>query len=166
MDPSLIETLWRAERDAMVRAVFLTCGDVHRSAEVVDEAFATVFARTTRPPAIDDLRSYLWRAAFNGARQAGRRRRRDDETVELIGRRRVERSDGAEVEPWDDLADCLATLEPRTRAAIVLRYYGDFTVPQVADQLGIPLGTAKSLLHRGLVALRGQLEPTTRSDLR
>lgn len=42
----------------------------------------------------------------------------------------------------------LQTLSADHRAVIVLRYYADLTEPQVADVLGLPLGTVKSRLHR------------------
>ena len=47
-------------------------------------------------------------------------------------------------------------------AAIVLRYYLDLTVPEVADALGIPEGTAKSRLHHSMAALRAALDADAR----
>ena len=51
----------------------------------------------------------------------------------------------------------IGRLPQRQRQALVLRYYADCTLHQVADLLGCPLGTAKSLIHRGLAALKGEL---------
>ena len=48
------------------------------------------------------------------------------------------------------------------RAVLVLHFYADLTLEQVADILGIPTGTAKSRLHYGLQALRGTMrDPAT-----
>jgi hypothetical protein len=44
-----------------------------------------------------------------------------------------------------------------TRAALVLRYYLDLSEAEVARQLGVPAGTVKSLVHRGLARLRERL---------
>ena len=47
-----------------------------------------------------------------------------------------------------------ARLDPEWRAVVVLHYYLGMPLPDVADALGIPLGTAKSRLHRSLGVLR------------
>ena len=49
-------------------------------------------------------------------------------------------------------------LPPDQRAVIVLRFYLDLTMPEVAETLGVPLGTAQSRLHRGLAALRAGID--------
>jgi RNA polymerase sigma-70 factor (ECF subfamily) len=47
------------------------------------------------------------------------------------------------------------------RAVIVLCFYLDLPVEEVAHILGIPIGTAKSRIHRGLMALRGSTAART-----
>jgi RNA polymerase sigma-70 factor (sigma-E family) len=56
----------------------------------------------------------------------------------------------------DDLVlwQALGRLPARQRAAIVLRYYLDLPEAEVARLLGVPVGTVKSLVHRGLARLR------------
>ena len=46
---------------------------------------------------------------------------------------------------------------PRYRDVLVLRYYSDLRVEDVAEVLGCPVGTAKSLIHRGLEKLKERL---------
>jgi RNA polymerase sigma-70 factor (sigma-E family) len=48
-------------------------------------------------------------------------------------------------------------LPPRQRAVLVLRYHEDLPETEVARLLGLPLGTVKSLAHRGLARLRTEL---------
>jgi DNA-directed RNA polymerase specialized sigma24 family protein len=48
------------------------------------------------------------------------------------------------------------------RAVIVLHHYLDLPLPAVAETLGIPLGTAKSRLHRALGLLRAALDADAR----
>jgi RNA polymerase sigma-70 factor (sigma-E family) len=61
----------------------------------------------------------------------------------------------------DDLVlwQALQQLSSRQRAGVVLRYYLDLPEAEIARLLGVPLGTVKSLVHRGLARLRDQLGP-------
>jgi RNA polymerase sigma-70 factor (ECF subfamily) len=54
----------------------------------------------------------------------------------------------------DQLDRALAHLEPEIRAVVVLHFYLDLPLPKVAEMLGIPVGTAKSRLHRSMGMLR------------
>ena len=87
-----------------------------------------------------------------------RKRRRRVVEVELNPLHVTEALDHAgEVADRDLLDRALARLEPEARAVVVLHYYLDLPLPQVARMLGIPGGTAKSRLHRSLGVLRATL---------
>lgn len=60
----------------------------------------------------------------------------------------------ADIVDRDRLDRALRALEPEWRAIVVLHYYLGMPLPDVAGTLGIPLGTAKSRLHRSLGLLR------------
>ena len=53
----------------------------------------------------------------------------------------------------DAAARILANLAPRVRAVLVLRFYDDLTIAQIADELGLATGTVKRYLSDGLAAL-------------
>ena len=57
----------------------------------------------------------------------------------------------------DQLDRVLARLEPEARAVVVMHFYLDVPLPRVAETLGIPLGTAKSRLHRSLGLMRSTM---------
>ncbi len=58
----------------------------------------------------------------------------------------------------DQLERGFRRLKPGHRAAVVLRYYVGLSIPEVADALGVPLGTAKSRIYYATEALRAALE--------
>jgi RNA polymerase sigma-70 factor (ECF subfamily) len=62
----------------------------------------------------------------------------------------------------DQLERGFLRLEPEMRAVIVLHHYLDLPLPAVASALGIPLGTAKSRLHRALAQMRAALDADSR----
>jgi len=55
------------------------------------------------------------------------------------------------------LSAILRRLPPDQRAVVVLRYYFDLEVPEIAATLAIPIGTAKSRLHRSITVMRTAL---------
>jgi RNA polymerase sigma-70 factor (sigma-E family) len=61
----------------------------------------------------------------------------------------------------DFLMRALATLPPRQRTVLVLRYFNDLSEAEIADALGCSVGTVKSHVSRGLARLRDVAEPDT-----
>ena len=58
----------------------------------------------------------------------------------------------------DEVERALRRLDPDWRALVVVHYFLGLPVPEAAAALGIPLGTAKSRLHRSLAAMRLELQ--------
>ncbi|ALG06565.1 RNA polymerase sigma factor [Kibdelosporangium phytohabitans] len=56
-----------------------------------------------------------------------------------------------------DLRRAMASLPPRQRAAVVLRYWEDLPITEVAQLLGCTEGTVKSQCAKALATLRGQV---------
>ena len=68
-------------------------------------------------------------------------------------------ADGSRAIAQRDLVDrALSVLEPEWRAIVVLHFYLGMPLHEVAGTLGIPVGTAKSRLHRSLAALRASVD--------
>ncbi len=59
----------------------------------------------------------------------------------------------------DEVGRALQALPAEQRAVIVLRFWRDLPLEDIAERLALPLGTVKSRLHYGLRAMRGVIEP-------
>lgn len=96
----------------------------------------------------DAPEAYVRRAIVNGFTSHWRRRRRETLTAEVP----AVAADGAV--PDDAMWDVLATLPPRQRAVLVLRFYEDLSEREIATALSVAPGTVKSPASKGLAALR------------
>ena len=94
-----------------------------------------------------------------------RRRRRRVIEVELTPTADMPvRDAGSNVVDRDQVERALRQLDPGMRAVVVAHYFLGEPLPEVAAALGIPLGTAKSRLHRSLQAMRAGLAADDRPD--
>lgn len=143
-----LEELYRTERNNMLRLAHLLTGSPHIGEELVQEAFVKVqrnWASALNPPA------YLRTTVVNLCRSYHRTnaRRRD----------RIPSGPVAHLDPEvDDTWRALSTLNSRQRTALVLRYYEDLAVDEIARVMDCRPGTVKSLIHRGLASLKERLE--------
>jgi RNA polymerase sigma-70 factor (ECF subfamily) len=62
----------------------------------------------------------------------------------------------------DDVRASLLSLPERQRLAVFLRYYADLSYEQIADALGVRVGTVAASLHAAHVSLRQRLEEVVR----
>lgn len=68
-------------------------------------------------------------------------------------------------EEWHKIYRAVATLSFRHRVVIILHYFNDLSLHEIADILEIPVGTVKSRLHYGRNVLKKHLEVTEETNL-
>ena len=152
-----LERVWRERRTALVATVAAVCGDRDAAADAVDEAFARAFQRRARVEAMASPAGWLLTVALNVVRRGKAR-----------GQRRVLAEAGAlraRGRPWIDPVDprselwaAVAELPARERTAVALRYLGDLTEPQIAEVMGIAVGTVGASLTSARRKLAAQLQ--------
>jgi len=98
----------------------------------------------------------------NAATDQHRRRRRFQASIALARPTGVERDFSIEVAVRDELRIAFERLRVEHRAALVLHHYMGLSPAEIADTLGIPLGTAKSRLHYGAEAMRAAVDAGSR----
>jgi RNA polymerase sigma-70 factor (ECF subfamily) len=134
--------------------------DSDRAQDAVQDALLRAWRdlRATRDPDAWDawLRRLTVRACYDVARKQ-RRRTRMEVQVEPDPTTARTPDPTADVADRDWLGRELIHLDIDQRAVIVLHYYLDLPVTEVAEILDIPYGTAASRLHRGLEAMRSSM---------
>ena len=144
-------------------SAWLILRDPDRAKDAVQNALVRAWRDlpTLRDP--DRFDAWLHRMLVNACIDEARRLRRHRFDVELTNLH-APAAAGIEsaIADRDQLQRGILRLEPEARAILVLHHYLDLPLPEVATTLGIPLGTAKSRLHRALQVMRAALDADAR----
>jgi RNA polymerase sigma-70 factor (sigma-E family) len=138
-----------ARRAALLRSAYLLTGDHQEAEDLVQVALVKAVGHWRK--IADRPEPYVKKILARESISRWRRRRWREQPTEVLPERA-----GTVPDPhaYDDLRAALARLAPRQRAVIVLRYYEDLTERQIADALGVSVGTVKSQARDGLARLR------------
>jgi RNA polymerase sigma-70 factor (sigma-E family) len=131
------------------RTAFLLCGDWHRAEDLVQVSLLKLFRswpRVSGPP-LGYVRRILTHTVVDESRRLWRR---EKPTYPFPDAEALADDRDTAV----DLRRAMATLPPRQRAALVLRYWDDLPISEVARVLGCTEGTVKSQSSKGLATLR------------
>jgi RNA polymerase sigma-70 factor (ECF subfamily) len=141
--------------------------DTTRADDAVQDAL--VAAWRSLPGLRDTTRFDAWlhRLLVHACYRVARRERRHSVTqIPLIAPPDRPAADAVStVEDRDELERAFRVLTVDQRAVLVLVYYADLSMTEVADALGIPAATAKSRMYRALAALRAALAADERSPV-
>lgn len=169
MDTQQIRDLYASSyRRLVVQMYAMTC-DLGEAQDVVQEAFAKALAAPRQFALKSNPEAWLRTVAVNLMRSRWRRQR----TLHRILRRPEIRPEAVPGTSPDHVAlvTALWTLPEGQRVAIALHYFADLPIADVADTLGVSVGTVKSRLSRGRQALATALnedidEPSLPDDVR
>ena len=174
MQQEIVERARRGDHDAFAAlagasifrldaAARLILRDPDQAKDAVQETLVRAWRDlpTLRSPDRFDawLHRLLYRACIDEARRV--RRHRFDVELTPIDAQSIDDTTSSMADR-DQLERGFGRLEPEARALIVLHHYLDMPLPEVALVLGIPLGTAKSRLHRALGSMRAALDADAR----
>jgi len=151
--PLDFDEAYRRLRPAMVRLAHLLTGSIDAAEDVVHDAFLACSRHWSKLETPD---AYIRRAVVNQARSRLRQVGRDRDKADRFGRAAPVTVGMPEV---DDLWEALRCLPDRQRMALVLRFYQDLPVAEIARLLDCRLGTVKSLIHRGLARMSQEVRP-------
>jgi RNA polymerase sigma-70 factor (sigma-E family) len=154
-----------ASQASLRRTAYLMCGDWQLASDHVQDALIRVYRHWPRLRGDAAARAYARKAVVSVVIDAKRRRSSTEVSVDEVrdtpsGRDEADRTADREL-----LTRCLAQVPVRQRACLVLRYYEDLSVTEVATTLGISEGTVKSQTARGLDTLQAAFALETDDQL-
>jgi RNA polymerase sigma-70 factor (ECF subfamily) len=157
---SSLRVIYERECPAMIGVALRIVRRRELAEEIVHDVFVQIWRHArTFDPALGSARAWMFAIVRNRAISALRSTSRELPTADEELTAAVDR--GAESEnAFDRLAEgsalrrCLEHLEPRRRLGVLLAYVEGLSHGEIAARLGVPLGTAKSWLHRSLTQLR------------
>ena len=162
-DHDAFATLTRTSILKLDAAARLILGDPDKAKDAVQETLVRAWRDLPTLRSADRFDGWLHRLLYRACIDEARRLRRHRFDVDLVSIDTEAIDDPlSHMADRDQLDRGFNRLEPEGRALIVMHYYLDLPLPAVAEALGIPLGTAKSRLHRALQLMRAALDADTR----
>jgi len=144
---------------SLKRQAFLLCGDESQAEDLVQEALVRAFARPMRAPRPGAAEAYVRVIMVNLFIDGARRRSRWNRTAPLLTGTEMTGDPADQVLDRDVMLTALSDLSPQQRACVVLRYYRDLPVAQIASALGVAEGTVKRYLSEAMTRLAARLSP-------
>jgi RNA polymerase sigma-70 factor (sigma-E family) len=151
------EAYMSARQPSLLRTAYLLTGDQHTAEDLVQTALAKLYLSWDKVQRRELVDGYVRRILDNENNSLWRRawKKREFSTDTLPDQQTVTdtHDDGRSAALWE----FVQTLPRKQRAVVVLRFYEDLSEAEVAETLGISVGTVKSQSSRALAALRSRV---------
>ena len=168
MDRALIERARDGDRDAfavlaggVVDRCFATArvvlGDADRAHDAVQDALVRCWRDLPSLKDPDRFDGWLRRLLMHSIMDEFRRERRHVAKIQVLREHPVTRRDESLLEDRDQIERAFRRISVDHRAILTLHYLQELSLAEVADALGVPLGTAKSRLHYAMEAVRAEV---------
>ncbi|MCC2594562.1 SigE family RNA polymerase sigma factor [Tessaracoccus sp. OS52] len=137
---------------ALWRAAWLLTGDAQKAEDLVQTALTRTYTRYADDDAT--FEAYVRTTIYRTFVSSWRRRWNGEVPTETLPERNAPDDNSA---LRVDVLRALGGLPKAQRAVLVLRYFEDKSIPEVAELLGLAPGTVKAYSHHALAALRGSI---------
>ena len=153
----VVERLVAERGDALIRYAYFVSGNQEDASDLVQDALVKTFGRLRNGFSVASAEAYVRRAILNAYVDRGRRTSRWRRIAHFQATPEVEASPSEATDSRLDLFEELQKLTPRERACLVLRYYEDLKIDDIAETLQLSPGTVKRYLSDGLAKMATRL---------
>ena len=173
----MVEQAKLGDREAFTRLafelsdhLFAVAHRILRDFDAAGDALQVTLLRIWRDlPSLRDpdrFEAWAYRVLLRACQDQLRRQNRQPRTLHLLAADAIAADPALAIVNREQLDRAFRTLTTEQRAAIVLQYYRDMSLPQIAEVLQVPIGTVRSRLHYAKRALCSAIDadsrPTTR----
>ena len=154
-----------AEHGTFIRAIIRFQSDDTSCVEDLYQEFFLKLIRKPLPSGLDDVKSYLYRAVTNDVLDSARQKegyrhflKKYSKKIRISINKRAPTNAFLEIEEPDSLFGLLARqLTKRQSQAVTLRYRDDFSLAEIATEMGVNRRTVSRYISSGLRRLKGVL---------
>jgi RNA polymerase sigma factor (sigma-70 family) len=169
LDEEAIRRFLASDYPTLVANLALVSGSREEAEDAVQEALARAWVRSEKGDVIVALRAWIGVVALNLARSRFRRLRAERRATEILGSRALTSQRWEEAEPGSDLAmdtrQLVRRLPRRQREVVLLHYFLDLSIDEIARALRITRGTAKKALFRAREVIARAVTQEERTDV-
>ncbi|TBN56287.1 sigma-70 family RNA polymerase sigma factor [Glaciihabitans arcticus] len=162
---TVVTRLVEERGEALTRYAYFVSGSREDAADLVQDALVKTFGRLRNGFTVSSAEAYVRRAILNSWVDGGRRTSRWRRIAHLQAAPEITESGAADTEARLDLHDELQKLSPRERACLMLRYYEDLKVDDIAATLELSSGAVKRYLSDGLSKMAISLSEETADNV-
>lgn len=163
-DEEAFAGLARAAGDRLLSIAYRILRDLSRAEDAVQQTLVIAWRELPSLRDPDRFDAWLHRLLVNACYAEARQARKWQANVRLLSVDAASPHDDLlAVAQRDELERGFRRLPPDQRAVFVFHHYLDLTLPEIADQLGVPVGTVKSRLHYATASLRAALDADART---
>lgn len=156
-DTAAFDTLFNRYRSSLVEYVRSKCGSAEDADDIIQETFVKVWFNIHRYNSAYTFGQWIYTIANNTFIDYMRKRRDDLSIDSLRGTRDTLAGASSTPTPEDNyinlqrrsaLERYLSRMTPQYKTLIELRFFNEYSYDEIAEKLGIPLGTVKTQIHR------------------
>lgn len=158
------EALISPHLNTLFKVAFQYTGNEHDAEDLLQDLLVYLFSKQTEINKVEKLKPWLMRCLYNRFIDLYRKNKRqpqvkniDDEKVQPL----FHHTDNHQaIEQQQEIYNAMATLSSIQRAVVTLHDINGYTLPELSEIMGTPLGTLKSHLHRARNILKKQIALT------
>jgi RNA polymerase sigma-70 factor (ECF subfamily) len=149
-----LDVFCREQYSRILGMLGLYCADRDLAEELTQETLARLCRHWSRLASTEDPERWVTRVAFNLAKSSFRSRTTRRRVIERYGHSLAESAERGDATGALAVRAAVAQLPERQRRALILRYFTDLPVSEVASLMNCPEGTVKTLTFQAIAQLR------------
>lgn len=164
---AMFEVLCRQNYDKVYRTVFYYTKDNFITEEAVQQAFVISFRKIDTLLDKEKFASWVITIALNEAKHLLKKRQLEKTVILFKGIPNIPKGDSSlsSLETKMDVNNILKRLKPQEAEVLILKYYADLTMEQIASSTNLSLSNVKVRLHRAKESFRRAMKDVSNQDL-